>query len=765
VRIRAAFALPVAVLAAALAVGGAGAMPVAEPASSGVAFDDSGKTALVLSSAAYRLTLTKRNGEIRELVDRASGARLLTGQGACLWSGRLDGPGAFAGGCAFSPGGPDRFAYAWDVRTATLTLTYAATTAGAGAVATITALPTALDLRLTLTSRLRTGVVRNVLFPADLAASANSVVAGYAPNYLPGVRLKAPFFSRAGNNVYTYPSRWAFADYLALDLDGGSLALYSRNPAPNPLAPVDVGFAHSADGFCSGVSFCLVHTFETAVGPGETWTSPVVRLQVGETPRESILDYRRANGIDAYPSVADKLGKLFAQAARSPLVKADLRKALPPFSAWAGDLARLPSPSIVHPVAFQPGGHDESDPDFLPPDPSVGSNADFRDAVAEAHRLGLLVMPYTNASWWAEGSPTLAALPPPLTLSDIAAQDALGGIRRETYGSHTGVVVSPFSTFVQKRVAQMLDEWQTDVPVDCVFLDQIGARPWLRDYNPAASSPVAYDDGWLAIVGRYHDRCLMVEDGWDRLAATFTGFHGGLLLMDREDNVPDKDYGAGNWDAYPLVDWLLHDKVLLYQHDLYEPTMTADLDTLTWNALYGFQQSYAWNGQKGTLNSPWLDVAGDFQHALGRHTAGRALDRYEELQSGVTVSAFGDLEVQANLGASPAPVDGSGIAPQGFLARAPGLVAGVFTGSFGGADLTPGLHYLLAETVGTAIEVRQPLGDDTPISVDSSATSVVAYSATGLPIGPVPVTRRGTAAVFDYRSTLGGTPVAYYRLT
>src|SRR5207237_6731946 len=145
----------------------------------------------------------------------------------------------------------------------------------------------------------------------------------------------------------------------------------------------------------------------------------------------------------------------------------------------------------------------------------------------------------------------------------------------------------------------------------------IGARPWLRDFNPAEPTPLAYDDGWLALAAPYRDRCLMVEDGWDRLAATFAGFHGGLLLLDRESNVPNEDWGAGNWAAYPLADWLFHDKVLLYQHDLYEGTMTTDLPTLTWNVAFGFQLSYRWDGVDGTLANPWLAAVGAFQRVLG----------------------------------------------------------------------------------------------------------------------------------------------------
>jgi len=67
-------------------------------------------------------------------------------------------------------------------------------------------------------------------------------------------------------------------------------------------------------------------------------------------------------------------------------------------------------------------------------------------------------------------------------------------------------------------VAQEMESWRTSVPADCLFFDQLGARPWLRDFNRASPTPLAYDDGWLAAMAPYANRCLMVEDGWDRLA-------------------------------------------------------------------------------------------------------------------------------------------------------------------------------------------------------------------------------------------------------
>jgi len=245
-----------------------------------------------------------------------------------------------------------------------------------------------------------------------------------------------------------------------------------------------------------------------------------------------------------------------------------------------------------------------------------------------------------------------------------------------------------------------------DVPVDCVFLDQIGARPWLRDFNPASPTPLAYDDGWLSLIAPYRDRCLMVEDGWDRLAQTCAGFHGGLLLMDRESDSPNTDWGTGNWEPYPLADWLLHDKVLLYQHDLYEGTMTADLDVLTWNVAFGFQLSYRWDGVDGTLSSPWLQAVGAFQRTLGPLYAGKALDAFEEPAPGVTVSTFGNLTVLANWTSAPYAADGFGVAPGGFLARGPGLVAGAFSGSFEGAPLSSGTHLIVADQGVRAFDAR-----------------------------------------------------------
>jgi hypothetical protein len=466
--------------------------------------------------------------------------------------------------------------------------------------------------------------------------------------------------------------------------------------------------------------FCLFHQFETWVEPGATWGTPTVRVRVGETAEQSILAYRRDNGIAGYPSLAQKLGARLATLARAPLVKADVAKIQEPYTAWP--LAALPSPILLHPVAYQVGGHDTGDPDFLPGDPRWGS---LGALVQAAHAAGDVVMPYDNLSWWDPSSPTMQQT----TAQAVAALDASGKPQMIDYGDHPGVIVSPWSSVVQQRTRQEIAAWDA-LGADCVFLDQVGARPWLPDFNAAAPSPLAYDAGWLELLQPYAKRCVMVEDGWDRLAQDAVGFHGGLLMMQRELGAVDRYFGAGNWQPYPLATWLLHDKVLMYQHDLYPLTMAIDGDVLAWNAAFGLMESYEW--RPGEETNPWFALVADIQQALGPLQAGVPLSSFTQLAPGVTRSVFGGLTVDANLSAQPY----GGIAAHGFRARGDGVSVQAY----------PGGHWVITQQSGTATIVRQPVGGTFAVTVPVPATRVAA-----LPSGQsVPFTRTGGTTTFTY---------------
>jgi len=708
----------------------------------GVAFDAHAADRIVLTSPVYRLTVAKRNGKILDLVQRSTGASVLRGGSACLWSATR------VGGCTAR-----RVTYRWRPATATLTLEY--TSPGFGtAVATLHALLDHVDLRLTLRnrSRLRT----TVRFPDGLVGDTTSVTAGYAPNVLPGVRLSPAFFARVGSNVESYPSRWAFADFLALDVGSAHAALYGVGDGP--IRPVNLGFAHLASGPCSGATFCLVHEFQTWIKPGKSWTSPVVRLRVGGDVRQSILDYRHDNLIDGYPSLDAKLGPRLATLARAPLVKADLTH-LKPFRDWPKDLMRLPSPVLLHPVGYQVGGFDQRDPDFLPPDPAVGTPVDFAAMIAAAHTDGDLVMPYDNVSWWDPASPTAKAANP----EDVAVLDPHGQPETVTYGAHTGIIVSPYAAAVRARVAQEMEAWRSQIPADCVFFDQIGARPWYRDFNPASPTPESYDDGWLALLAPYADRCLMVEDGWDRLARDAVGFHGSLLMMERELHLPDQIFGEGNWQPYPLATWLLHDKVIFYEHDLYDGTLAEDAEVLTWNLAFGLANTVQWDPGRGP-GDPLIQLASQLQRTLGPHYVGVPLAGYRSVSADETESVFGDLTVDANW--SGAARDG--MAPHGFLARTQdgSVVAGALAGSYDGVPLSDGTHFLLFSRDAAGVTVRQPVGPDTDVGVDvPGAGYASAYAADGSFVGTALGDQRNGRFVFRWARMLNGREVASYSIS
>lgn len=735
----------------------------------GITFDDRASR-LVITASAYRLMLDRRNGTIIELVDRSAGARLVQGTKGCMWRAESRGRPALKNACSFAPRSARRFSYEWSPASATLTLGYRDPALGSVTVA-LRARARFFDLRMTVENR--GAVLTNVSLPGELFGDVRTVEAGYAPNVLPGVRLKPGYFTRVGNDLHVYPSRWAFADYLALAAGGGQLSLYSVNSGS--IHPVVLGFLrHPPSGRCSGQLFCVIHQFQTWITQRAKWTSPVVRVRIGQTVQQSILAYRTDNRIDAYPSVRAKLGARLNTLARAPLIKADLVK-LKPFRDWDEDLLRLPSPALLHPVAFQLGGHDEGDPDFLPPDPRWGTNADFASVVETARSFGQLVMPYLNVSWWSDDSPTMKTLPSPLRPKDIAVIDKDGKPVVDAYGPKSGIVVSPLVPFVRTRVARLMQEWRTDVPADCLFFDQVGARQWIRDFNRASASPLAYYDGWLAVMSGYSDRCLMAEDGWDRLARDFTGFHGSMLMMDREHDLPDKMFGEDNWEPFPLATWLFHDKVLLYQHDLYDGTMTADREVLTWNMAFGLISSYSWNDWIDSLASPWLDVVGTMQQALGPRYAGVRLTEYREVAPNVTESTFGDLVVRANWDSTAGHSTGRyGISPNGFLAhtRDDRLLAGAFEGTFDGSALSEGTHYVIVERTEASVTVRQPLGADTNLAIEPPSSwrpgqslMATAIARDGRTTGVVTGEVRDGRFAFRYAGELNDHPVAAYRIT
>lgn len=737
-------------------------------------FDDSDPTLIVLGNSFYEIGFRKSNGGIAYITDQSTGQDITLGSRyECLWGAVFpEGTPDYVGGCSYNAEWPGQFTYTWAPTTDTLTFHYTPDPASLQQVTaqvTVTASDDAwFDMRLELENDWG-HVLDYILFPSDLVFGESDIEEVLLP-ILPGVMLEPAFFEQNRSYTAKYPGYpGLFADYVSVSSTSGNMAIYSLY-GQGPLRPLVTGLIHD-DEYLDDTTF-YYHTFGVGIEDGETWTTPQVRVHVSQPHQETINAYRLRNGLRGFPALTEKLGSRYDHVVRSPLLKADADQLRIPFSDYSTVLSQVPTPGILHSVAFQPGGHDESYPDFLPPDPSWGTTADFAAMAQDAQGRGLLVMPYTNPTWWDDESPTLQD--PPVAITDVAVIDDQGKPVYEYYGPHGGYVMSPHPPLVKQRLQQLVMSMTEDIPSDILFEDQIGARPWLFDHNSSSPYPMAYIPGWLEHTRTHSDTLLMTELGFDRLTETEVGFHGSVLLPERLE-LTDDWWGAGTWHPYPLAPMMARDKVLFYQHDLAPETFTVDRETLTWNLAFGYMLSYdlVESSFGGGLDSEWLGLVSAFQeHALS-HYADERVTNFTNLGDEVTQTTFESHSVVANWDeVSSYTVDDHTLSPSGAILTSDdgSLTAGAFT-NFNGVPLSPGDHYLIENRGWNDICVRQPIGADTDLTLDllpgwapGDPITVWAYAHDGRFVGRVPVTTSEQEVCFTYRQQVAGESVAYYRV-
>lgn len=746
-------------------------------ASETIYFDDSGPEIMVLgNSLYYEIGLRKSNGAIAYITDKSTGQHVTLGSRyECLWGAVFpNGTPTYVGGCSYNASWPNRFSYAWSASTDTLVLNYTPDPASAHRVTArvdVTASEgSSFDMKLHLQNNWG-HVLDSVLFPSDTVFVESDIQEALLP-ILPGVALEPAFFSQNRSFTAKYPGDpGMFADYVSLSSTKGQISIYSLYDGGG-LRPADMGFIHD-EAYVPDSTY-YYHAFGARIGDGGVWDSPRLRVHIGLSPEQTLMAYRLDNGIDRFPGLQAKLGSRYTQIVQSPLYKADADKLGMPFSQYPALLDQVPSPGILHPVAYQLGGHDHNYPDFLPPDPRWGTTADLVAMFQQAHARGLLVMPYINPTWWDGESPTLKHLPPGITITDLAVLDDHGVPRIECYNGICGYVMSPWPTFVKQRLDQLVDQMTVDVPSDMLFEDQIGARPWLYDHNAASEYPTSYIDGWLIHVWAYRGALLMTELGFDRLAKAEVGFHGSVLLPQRLGSTANW-WGTGTWHPYPLALMLTRDKVLFYQHDLVPKTFTFDKATLAWNMAFGYMLSYDLfrSDDGGGVDSQWLGLVAAFQKHVFSRYANERVTNYASLYANVTQTSFESFTAITNWDDSnPYAVAGYVLPPQGAMTKKNDgtVVAGVFTG-YNDVPLSTGDHYLVEERNPGDIIVRQPMGASTNLTVRLlpgwTATTPVeawAFDKNGRYLGSSSVAVSMSGVTFTYQQQLAVRSVAYYKV-
>jgi hypothetical protein len=497
------------------------------------------------------------------------------------------------------------------------------------------------------------------------------------------------YYALTPTHYYSYNVAYppAFADFLQLETaSAGTAALFGVQPSPaapwtgsnNPAALFVPGRlawgGDAAGGYCE-------RAFGTYVAPAQSWQSPVVRLAVGYAAPDALSAYCQANGFNR--RLPDKM---------SPAVLDRFKRSvLIYYSGNCADkiahLAELPSPALVHFADYLLGGFDKEYPDHLPPNATFGSSANFTNFLAQSRQLGLLVMPYTNPTWWCDhprGPTFLSAGTAPLLLN------LDGSLSYEIYGANDGYTVCHWHPAVQAANRLTVRQFTTNYPVDILFEDQCGARTWQYDLNAASPTPYAYAAGIASRVAEDSQTLpLSTENGWDRLVNHESQFCGMTWATVPTANSPSwqtylRDrFSTGTWDLFPLAQYIAHDKLSMVHHDLGQ-FVTSD-EVLAWTLGLGYGLSDWVNatdlGQPATRQwLLWLDrvqksvcarYVGEpvtaFAHAWGTNAANP--------DNGVLQAAYGPVNILANLGPQPLTTSNLTLAPFGFCATAPGLFA------------------------------------------------------------------------------------------
>ena len=542
-------------------------------------------------------------------------------------------------------------------------------------------------------------------FPARLRFDRNTVKRFSYPgrsNWGLGLAFNEKFFTqkdpKSGEWMSyadcKYPTQ--FADFARLERkDGLSFAFFGVQPRPEragwenptPFVPAVTGVgADDTGGWYD-------HAFGVYLKKGDTWTSPVVRIVRGGSLRDNLEAYSQANGFRR--TLLDKVGDaaLLEKLKRAPLFKCEV----------TAEVARrmleaLPSPTLYHTTTYLKGGFDKEYPDHFPVNRELfGTEDDLRDVMDLAREKGHIFMPYTNPTWWCDhprGPTFLEKGEAPLLVN------LDGSHRYETYsgGKVDGWQVTVRHPDVRAANRLTLSRFVRDFPADFVFQDQVGARDWLYDLNPAARGATDMPEAYITMEEEDSASArLMAEDGWDRVAEYNVGLCGcnwWIFPFRHKSGTPRphfKDqFPADCWEVEPITLYLAHDKCLFYSHNL--GAFVDSPPILAWSLACGYQLSET-NRRYETNETArdwyaWLHLV---QRLVASRIAGQPLQAFKHDRSdflarggdlarreddGIIIARYGDVDVAVNLGEITRVVAGHALAPYGWWIEAPGLVSG-----------------------------------------------------------------------------------------
>ena len=695
---------------------GRGEPSVAQEESEEPYFQESGTT-LTLGNRYYEIDFDKSNGAITRIFDKRGEGIVSTGNLVLsLWEAVTSQDVGVDSHSVHR----DQFHWKWDEPEHQLSFDYDVQL-GLVHLSVEVDIELPEDAWLNLTARIRHQAgpeIKWFRFPNQLQFDRFQIRRAFYP-YLPGLMIQKSFFRQGRSYRRLYPGADGFADFTWIETDNGTLAAYPIR-GRSKYWQTSIGYAPEQD-----KTIGWFHDIAVAIQPGDRIELPTFRISVGESVLDALRQYRVSNLLDNFTRVEDKLGDIAETVLRSPLLKLEAEHlasfGLHSYGDYHQLLERIRSPALLHPVSFQEQPFDMQNPNIWPPKQSFGGPAEFLQFFGQAQREGSLLMPYSNPTWWNPTSSTFAELSASgLDVRDLAVRGTSDGrpwLEGEGEGDSPGWVVSPADPHVQARLAAHIDEYRT-TRSDLVFEDQVGARPWMFDYHPAAENPVRYAHGWVQHTRTHMSERITVEGGYDRLAETVCGFFWSVALWGPVHG--HQWWGEGNWEPFPASAAMFRRETLLYEHDLGDTgtLIVADsLSGLRWCLVHGHQLVF----DMVNYPSPWLNVAFEFAHfVLGRY-ASELLTDYR-FDSGTSTSAFESHTVTADWDGQDLRLGPHTLVPNGVAATAhDGSVTGGVFQSYNGYNLTPGEHYLVERRKPEGLVLHQPMGSDTPIVLRAAA--------------------------------------------
>lgn len=503
------------------------------------------------------------------------------------------------------------------------------------------------------------------------------------------------YFELRPNRYHRYDSSTppAFADFIQLDSKEGTIALYSVQPLDYEtragekdrskiFIPANISCGGEDDGGW------IERSFSTWADAKTEWNSPVVRMRFGNPAAKNLKAFCTDNLLTR--PLADKMPSALLHKIKSAVLvnyQGRCRVSME-------NLKYLPVPSLIHFAQYLHGGFDKQYPDHLPPNlEKYGTPEEFRQYLRMAREMGHVTMPYTNSTFWCDEprGPTFVKEGEAGLL-----RNADGTPRKEHYGwgdnPNSGFSTTMWHPSVRRANDETVRQFTEEYPVDILFQDQYGARPFLYDWNPASPTPYAYFAGMIAQIDADSRRVpLSTEGGFAHIMnfeSMFCGMTFGLVPTPRRGSAKINYrtlYPPETWRVFPLVQYLAHDKVLLRGHNLV--VYLSNAENLTWTLALGFSLNYLpltqWGAHsiKLPVEQGWLRWLAALQRAVIAPGVGEPVRAFEHSRDkgdneGFICAQYGPVKIRANLDPETRELDGKYLAPYGFYASAPGMRAG-----------------------------------------------------------------------------------------